>query len=429
MLTSGDEIYRFAVRLFPICRSITGEGVRKTLRLVKEAVPSLQIHEVATGTECFDWVVPEEWNIRDAWIIDPDGAKIVDFQSSNLHVVGYSVPVDKELTLEELDQHLHSLPDQPDAIPYVTSYYERRWGFCIADNQRRSLKPGKYQVKIDSELTQGSLTYGECILPGETEQEILLSTYVCHPSMGNNETSGPCVTTFLAQWLAGLRARRYSYRIVFVPETIGSITYLSLHHEEMKQRTIAGFNVTCVGDDRTYSYLPSRGENTLADNVAQHVLSHIYPEFRKYSFLDRGSDERQYCSPGIDLPVVSVMRSKYGCYPEYHTSLDNLDVISAQGLFGAYSALVKCIECIEDNFIPVVTVYCEPQLGKRGLYPTLSGNDRGEAARAIRDLLAYSDGTRSLLAIAVKIGRPMWELIPIAERLCTEGLLEKHPED
>jgi aminopeptidase-like protein len=424
MLTSGEKIYEFAERLFPICRSITGEGVRETLRLIKEQLPTVQIHEVPSGTQCFDWTVPLEWNIRDAWVVDPDGRKVIDFQDSNLHVVGYSTPVDAEIDLQELDEHLFSLPDQPNAIPYVTSYYEERWGFCMTHEQRSSLRPGRYRVKIDSDLRPGSLTYGECILPGETDREVFLSTYVCHPSMGNNELSGPCVTTFLAQWLAELR-RHYTYRIVFIPETIGSIAYLADHHQVMKQRVIAGFNITCVGDNRTYSYLPSRTETSLADRVALHVLKHLYPSFQRYGYLDRGSDERQYCSPGIDLPVASVMRSKYGCYPEYHTSLDDLKLISSEGLYGAYRLLMRCLQCIEADFVPQVTVCCEPQLGKRGLYPTLSTKDRAASARTMRDLLAYADGAHSLLAIADKIGRPLWELIPVAENLCASGLLKR----
>jgi aminopeptidase-like protein len=425
MLTSGERIYELAVQLFPICRSLTGDGVRETLRHIRGLLPSLQICEVPSGTRCFDWTVPREWNIRDAWVVDPDGRKIIDFKVSNLHVVGYSIPVNVEVDLEELEQHLYSLPDQPNAIPYVTSYYKERWGFCLTHEQRQSLKPGRYRVMIDSELKDGSLTYGECILPGITDREVFLSTYICHPSMGNNELSGPCVTTFLAEWLAGLAQRKYTYRIVFIPETIGSITYLSLHLEEMKRRIVAGFNVTCVGDDRVYSYLPSRAETTLADRVALHVLGHLCPGYKRYEFLERGSDERQYCSPGVDLPIASIMRSKFGRYPEYHTSLDDLSLITPQGLFGAYSVLVKCIQCFEKDFVPKATVCCEPQLGKRGLYPTLSVKESAMAVRAMMDLLAYSDGQRSLLQIADKIGRPMWDLVPIADRLCAEGLLRQ----
>lgn len=424
MLTSGEKIYEFAEQMFPICRSITGDGVRETLRQIKERLPSLRIYEVPSGTQCFDWTVPREWNIRAAWVVDPDGSKIIDFRNNNLHVVGYSTPVNTEMDLEELDQHLYSLPDQPNAIPYITSYYKERWGFCLTHQQRRSLKPGRYQVMIDSDLKNGSITYGEYLLPGRTDREVFLSTYVCHPSMANNELSGPCVTTFLADWLAGLAERRYSYRIVFIPETIGSITYLSRNYEEMKRRVVAGFNVSCVGDNRTYSYLPSRAETTLADRVALHVLRHVYPDFQRYEYLHRASDERQYCSPGIDLPVASVMQSKFGCYPEYHTSLDDLSLISPEGLYGAYSVLLKCLQCIEADFVPCATVCCEPQLGKRGLYPTLSSKNSTTAVRAMMDILAYADGQRSLLEIADKIGRPMWELVPIVERLLAEGLVK-----
>lgn len=424
MLQDGTPIFSLAERLFPICRSITGDGVRETLRIIAEHVPELTVHEVPTGSQCFDWTVPEEWNIRDAWVIDPDGNKIIDFQQHNLHVVGYSIPVDKTVSLEELDQHLHSLPDQPQAIPYVTSYYQPRWGFCLTHHQRQSLQPGDYRVLIDSELKEGSLTYGEILLPGESSQEVFLSTYVCHPSMGNNELSGPVVLTFLLKWLNSLPRRRYTYRAVFIPETIGSIVYLSQNWQEMKARVIAGFNISCVGDDRAYSYLPSRTENTLADQVAQHVLQHTDENYHRYRFLDRGSDERQYCSPKIDLPVATVMRTKYGVYPEYHTSLDNLTVISPEGLFGGYTALQHCLQVLENNIRVSVMVPCEPQLGRRGLYPTLSQKGSGDRSRMMMNLLAYADGQRTLLEIAEKIESPMWELVPIVEQLVEHQLLE-----
>lgn len=424
MLQDGTPIFSLAERLFPICRSITGDGVRETLRIIAQQVPELTVHEVPTGTECFDWTVPQEWNIRDAWIIDPDGNKIIDFQQHNLHVVGYSVPVDEILSLEELDKHLHSLPDQPQAIPYVTSYYQPRWGFCLTHEQRQSLRPGDYRVMIDSDLKEGSLTYGEVVLPGESSQEVFLSTYVCHPSMGNNELSGPVVMTFLLKWLTSLPRRRYTYRAVFIPETIGSIVYLSQNWQEMKERVVAGFNLSCVGDDRAYSYLPSRNENTLADQVAQHVLQHTDANYQRYRFLDRGSDERQYCSPHIDLPVATVMRTKYGVYPEYHTSLDDLTVISPAGLFGGYTALQHCLQVLENNLRVRVTVPCEPQLGRRGLYPTLSERGSADRTRRMMNLLAYADGQRTLLEIAEKIESPMWELVPIVEQLLEHQLLE-----
>lgn len=418
----GNEIHTLMKRLFPICRSLTGNGVRETLSILKEHLP-LTLHEVPSGTPVFDWTVPDEWNIRSAYILDPQGKKIVDLHDHNLHVVGYSVPVDQEISLEELQSHLYSLPDQPDAIPYITSYYQKRWGFCLTHKQRASLQPGTYRVKIDSTLQPGSLTYAELLLPGQTDKEIFLSTYICHPSMANNELSGPCVTTFLAKWLLSIHKRRYSYRIIFIPETIGSITYLSRHLADLQKKVAAGFVVTCIGDERTYSYLPSRNGHTLSDLAAQHVLKHLAPDFKRYTYLNRGSDERQYCSPGVDLPMATIMRSKYGVYPEYHTSLDNLTLVTPAGLAGGYNALKRAIEAIENNPTPKATVPCEPQLGKRGLYPTLSTKTSGQQVAKMMNLLAYSDGTRSLLEIAEIMGVPTWELYPIYEQLESHGLL------
>lgn len=423
-LVDGEDIYDLARRIFPICRSITGNGVRETLDILRGILPELKTVEVPTGTRCFDWTIPKEWNIRDAYILNESGERIVDFADSNLHVMNYSVPVDAEMELDDLQPHLYSIPDQPDAIPYVTSYYKERWGFCLTENQRRRLKPGRYRVRIDSRLEDGHLSYGELRLPGQSTEEVLLSTYVCHPSMANNEVSGPCVTAFLARWLMGQANRKYSYRILFLPETIGAIAYLSRHLAEMQQRVIAGFNVTCVGDDRTYSYLPSRAGDTLTDNVITHVLEMLAPDYERYSFLDRGSDERQYCSPNVDLPVASLMRSKYDTYPEYHTSLDDLTLISPAGLFGSYQALLRCIQCVEQNCRPRCKMPCEPQLGKRGLYPDLSRKGSSHAVKRMMDLLAYSDGQKTLLEIARTINVPVWELTDIVETLKTAGVLE-----
>ena len=419
----GALMHHWAQDLFPICRSLTGAGVRQTLSYLKKLLPGLVIESVPSGHQVFDWVVPDEWTIRDAYISDENGIRVVDFGNSNLHVVGYSEPIDQWFSLEELQTYLHSLPDQPDAIPYITSYYKRRWGFCLSENQRKKLKPGRYRAVVDSDLAPGVLNYGELVLPGRLQDEVLLSTYVCHPSMANNELSGPLVTAAITQWLMDLPDRKYTYRIVFLPETIGSITYLSQNLEHLKLHVIAGFNITCIGDGRCYSYLPSRAGDTLSDRAALHVLKHLASDFKRYSYLDRGSDERQYCAPGVDLPIATIMRSKYGEYAEYHTSLDDLTLVTPEGLEGGFTALRKAIEVIELNCRPQVTVLCEPQLGKRGLYPTLSTKTSGQSVKAMMDLIAYADGAHSILDIAEIIGVPMWELVPIYQRLNEHGLL------
>lgn len=429
MSETGDTLYKWMEDLFPICRSITGEGVRKTLHYIKKIIPQLQIYEIPSGTKVFDWTVPDEWNIKDAFVMDKDGKKIIDFKKNNLHVLGYSCPIDQRMQFEELDQHLYSLPEQPNAIPYVTSYYQKKWGFCLTENKRRNLRsqPQKeYFVKIDATLKPGFLNYAELKIPGKTSKEIFLSTYVCHPSMANNELSGPVVAAALAKWIQRKASDiRYTYRIVFIPETIGAIAYLSQHLNEMKENIVAGFNLSCLGDERTYSYLPSRQGDTLADQVARHVLDDHAVDYIHWSFLDRGSDERQYCSPGVDLPVASIMRSKYGSYPEYHTSLDNLTFISRRGLEGSLIAYKKCIRILETNWKYKINVLCEPQLGKRGLYPTLSTKETEYHVRKMMDFVAYADGKHTLLDIANKIGIFALDLIPTIKNLEAHGLLEK----
>lgn len=421
----GELMYQRAQKLFPINRSLTGDGVRQTLNYIKQLIPELQIHSVPSGTQAFDWTVPKEWHIEQAYIIAPDGEKLCDFEKCNLHLMGYSTPIDTVMPLAELQKHLYSIPSLPKAIPYITSYYKENWGFCLTHEQRESLKEGDYRVVIKSALFDGVLNYGEVIIRGRTEKEVLLSTYVCHPSMANNELSGPVVTTALAEAIKKITNREYTYRILFLPETIGSIVYISKHLTQLKQNLHAGFIVTCVGDERDYSYLSSRQENTLADKVARHILKHHTDnQYTHYNFLQRGSDERQFCSPGVDLPVCSIMRSKYGTFAEYHTSLDDLSLISPQGLNGAYEALLTAIKTLEFNWVYKTTTPCEPQLGKRGLYPNTSDMQQDYSeVRKITNLLAYADGENDLIDIAEKIDESAVSLIPILKKLLDAELI------
>lgn len=428
ILETGQEMYDFAGRLFPIGRSLTGEGVRETLRLIQEQVPELEIHEVPSGSQAFDWTVPKEWEITEGYIEDEDGGRVVDYHENNLSVMGYSVPVDRYVSREELFEYVKVEENQPDVIPYVTSYYSPRFAFCMSKNKRDSLKPGTYHLVIRSRHFDGVLNYGEIYLPGESEKEVLLSTYICHPSMANNEVSGPVLTTWLAKWLKQQK-RKLSYRIVFVPETIGSICYISRNLDVMKRNVIAGFVLTCVGDDRAYSYLETRKGNTLTDRVMKNVLGFAHPDYKTYSFLERGSDERQYNAPGVDLPVCDFCRSKYVEYPEYHTSADNMDLISPKGFAGAYDVMIQVLKALEYNGFYRVTCLCEPQLGKRGLYPSESRKGIYEEVKKLTNLIAYADGTEDLIAISTRIGVPVEELIPSIDKLLAAGLFELMQEE
>ena len=423
-LAIGYEIHEFAKELWPINRSITGEGVRETLRRIYNHLPTLEIKSVASGTKVFDWTVPKEWSVEEAYIITPSGEKICDFSKNNLHLVGYSIPFEGEISFDELKKNLYTLPDQPNAIPYITSYYKERWGFCLSQEQFDTLENGNYKVVIKSTLFDGELNYGELLIKGKSDKEIFLSTYICHPSMANNELSGPTVVTFLAKWLQEIDKTDFSYRIIFIPETIGSITYLSKNYKDMRNKIFAGFNVSCVGDDRAYSYLPSRNGKTISDMIAKHVLKWIDPNFIKYSWFDRGSDERQYCAPGIDLPIASILRTKYGRYPEYHTSLDNLEnVVTPKGLEGGYWAIRKAIEAIERNKKYKVTVLCEPQMGNRGLYPTLSTKGTNKEVHLMMNFISFCDGQTSLLEIAENLNLPIWELYELVDKLESHSLI------
>lgn len=424
MINIDKKMYNWASDLFPINRSITGSGVRDTLKYIKNILPDLKINEIKTGTQIFDWKIPDEWNIEQAYIEDEDGNKIVDFKVNNLHIMSYSVPVDMYLNLDELNKHLYSIEEQPDLIPYVTSYYKKRWGFCITHNQRNNLKNQKYHVVIKSKLKAGVLNYGELIIPGKSSEEILLSTYICHPSMANNEVSGPVVTTALVNYISNIKNRRYSYRIIFIPETIGAIAYLRYNIEVMKKNIIAGFILTCVGDNRGYSFMPSRLGNRLTDKIAEHIIKNFYPQTIKYSFLERGSDERQFCSPLVDLPVVSLMRTKYGEYPEYHTSADNLNLISKEGLLGGYKINQKCIEALEINFKYKATIVGEPKMDKRGLRNSLGApKSLAQDTINIMNFLIYSDGS-DLVDISERIRLDIFKANEIAKILLENKLIE-----
>ena len=422
----GEEMYELAGDIFPICRSITGSGVRKTLKILENYIKldnlQFNIHEIPSGTKVFDWTIPKEWVIREAFIEDKKGNKIIDMKENNLHVMGYSSPVDKWVSLNELKQFVYTQPDQPKVIPYVTSYYKERYGFCMSYEQLSSLIDDDYHIYIDSELIDGSLTYAEVILPGDSDEELMMTSYTCHPSMANNECSGPVVLVALMRYVKNMKKQRYTYRFVLNPETIGSITYLSKNFNYLKKHLIAGIVLSCVGDDRDYSIIESRYADTLADKSLKCVLA-SKKRYTTHSFLHRGSDERQYNAPGIELPVVGFSRTKYGEYPEYHTSADNMGLISPSGLQGSYETLVQWINCMENNKKYKMTVLGEPQLGKRGLYPTISQKGNYNEITAMMDFITYSDGKNDLFDISKRIGVPPFELIPIVQKLADNDLI------
>jgi len=423
---TGRQMYELLERLFPLNRSLTGEGVRQTLAVLKEYNPAMRFHSIPSGTKVFDWTVPKEWHCEEAYILAPDGERICDYNRHNLHLVQYSVPFEGEMPLEALQKHLYSYEPLPDAIPYVTSYYKPRWGFCLSERQRQRLKNGIYKVVIRSKLWDGVLDYADIVLPGDSEEEIMFSTYICHPSMANNELSGPVVATALARFVASLPNRRYTYRFVFAPETIGSLVYMHTRLPHLKSRVKAGFILTCVGDERGYSYLASRYGDTLADRVARNILEQEVGAYRAYSYLQRGSDERQYCAPGADLPFCSVMRTKYGEYPEYHTSLDDLNLVTPEGLEGALEVYKKIVVALERNHRYRVTVVGEPQLGKRGLYPDACTPDTDyDQAFLYRNFLAYADGRNDLITIAEILNVSAYALAEVARLFEEHRLVER----
>lgn len=424
----GMEMYSLASKLWHFPRSITGDGVRSTISEISAAVGGLVVHEVASGTKVGDWEVPLEWNLRSARLVAPDGSTVCDTRDNNLHILGYSIPFSGLVSLAELESHLYSLPEHPSAIPYVTSYYEPRWGFCLSHEVRKNLQPGDYLVEIDTTLEPGSLTYADLLLPGQLQDEVLISTYICHPNLANNELSGPVVVAELIKYLTSLVERRYSYRFVFAPETIGAIVYLHKHLDHLKKYVKAGFVVTCVGDNRTHSLLPTREGTHEVDRIARHVLRFLEPNFAEYSWTDRGSDERQYSAPAVGLPMVSMMRSKYWEYPEYHTSLDDLGrVVSPEGLAGGFEAIRQAIDILERNSVPLTSVIGEPMLGKRGLYATLGAGRYSTTPQSLLDVWSYCDGTRNVLEIADVLKKPFNEVSEIIETLEQHALIQISP--
>jgi len=422
--SAGASLFELVAELFPLHRSITGDGVRETLARLARHIP-LVVHEVPSGTRVFDWTVPDEWNVRDAWIADPTGRRIVDIRRSNLHLVHYSVPVRARLPLADLRPHLFSRPDVPDVVPYRTSYYAPTWGFCLAHRDLAALADGEYEVCIDATLAAGSLTYGECVLPGESDDEVLVSTHICHPSLANDNLSGIAVATALAQELAARGARRYGYRFVFAPGTIGAITWLA-RNESRVDRIRHGLVLAGLGDTSAFTYKKSRRGDAEIDRVVPHVLRHAGAPHAIADFSPYGYDERQYCSPGFDLPVGCLMRTPHGTYPEYHTSADDLGFVRAEGLHESLRLVLAVIDTLEANRAHVSqNPKCEPQLGRRGLYASVGGGDPRADELALLWMLNLADGRHSLLDIAERAGMP-FEAIARAARLLSEhGLLKE----
>jgi aminopeptidase-like protein len=417
----GSSMYDFMAELFPICRSITGDGIRETLRRIGERIP-VEIREVRSGTPVFDWTVPDEWNIREAYIDDSSGRRVVDFRSNNLHVVGYSTPIEARMPLSELKDHVHTLPDRPRLIPYRTSYYTQEWGFCMEEERFNQLQEGEYEVRIDSSLEPGSLTYAECYLRGDSDDEILISCHCCHPSLANDNLSGIALATQLADHLRGRRLR-YSYRFLFIPGTIGSITWLA-RNEEQAKRVKAGLVAACVGDPGNPTYKRSRQGDALIDRAAVHVLKHSGQPHRVVDFSPYGYDERQYCSPGFDLAVGSLTRSPHNEYPEYHTSADNLDLVRRESLGDSFRLYLSVLDVLENderhvNLVPKG----EPQLGRRGLYPSLGAQGVGTELMARLWVLNLSDGNHSLLDIADRSDLPFREIKEAARVLSENDVL------
>lgn len=419
----GKEMYSLMRRLYPLCRSITGDGVRETLKIIREQIP-LEIQEVVTGTEVFDWMIPQEWNIRDAYVKNSKGERVIDFKESNLHVLSYSVPVNKKMSTEKLREHLFTLPDLPDQIPYLTTYYKKNWGFCVTHNQYEQLEDDLYDVVIDSELKDGALSFGELYLKGQTEEEVLLSCYVCHPSMCNDNLSGTVLLTMLAKYLKDMNLK-YSYRFLFIPETIGAIAWLNLNEDKI-QKIKYGLVATCLGDKGQSTYKKSKMGDALIDRIAEKVLFDSGQPYEIIDFFPMGSDERQFCSPGFNLPVGVLMRTPPDRFFEYHTSADNLDFVDPIYLADSIRKYIDVIFVIENN----LTYFnknprCEPQLSKRDSYHLVGGRGMSPRITAILWILSFSDGKNSLLDIAIRSKISFVEIKEAADALVQMDLLKQ----
>jgi aminopeptidase-like protein len=426
----GDSLFKFAKDLWPFHRSLIGRGNEQTLLMIKELLPNLEIWGIPSGTKALDWDVPNEWVIREAWIKCPSGKRICDISVNNLHIVAYSRPIHEFISLEALQQHLHSVKEQPEAVPYVTSYYDSSyWGFCISENERAKLSEGIYEVFIDAEFIPGDLLFGELFIKGDRAEEILVSTYICHPAMANNELSGPVVSAHLAQTISHANPI-FSYRFIFLSETIGSVAYIEKKLSHLKQVMVGGLNLTCIGDERGYSFIPSRANSFRFDALVSEVSKQFCSRTIELDWSCRGSDERQYCAPGVDLPMVTLMRSGFKRYPEYHTSLDQLGtVVTADGLEGGLKFAFQILKAWDNNFRPVSTMLCEPQLGKRGLYPKIASKNHLEFVRIYKDILTYADGSKDLIAISKLLGVSWEAVVAAAKLLMDHGLVAQAPEN
>ena len=424
-----DKLYSFGKKIFYLNRSITGDGLRKTLVCIKKELKNLKIFEVRSGTKVFDWIVPPEWNVKKAYIEDKNKKKIINIEDNTLHLVGYSIPTRIYLKKKELLSRIHTLKKRPNAIPYVTSYYKKYWGFCATYNFVKKIKKNysdndEFFIKIESSFKKkGSLTYGELLIPGRGKQEVLISTYVCHPQMANNELSGPLVSIALAKYFKN-RINEKSLRFIFIPETIGSITYLHKNINSIKKNVIGGYVLSCIGDERNYSFIPTKYGNSISDIAAKKAFKKLNVKYKEYSFLKRGSDERQFNSPGVDLPIASILRSKYGEYPEYHTSMDDFKLVTKKGLNGGFKIVKEAIKIIMKDVIPMSKNICEPKLQKTNLIKSLSTNVYDPDSNRILDFLQYADGKNNILDISKYIKLSFNNTYDIYKLLVKKNLLK-----